>query len=131
MVGTLILAMDYFLWHYSQGVKDILLLWKNLLWFITSFFSLPILARNLLAPWHALEEKKTKGGIIISDILSRLAINTIMRLVGLLIRSVFLCIGLFFYLVLLLVGPFLLLFWLFLPFILVASFFIGFSLILS
>lgn len=131
MMAILELKMRYIIWHYTRGIADVILFWRNLLWFISNFFSMSILIRNLFSPWKAIEDKRTTTAFALSDIASVFLINIIMRIVGFFIRIIFLLIGIFIYIILSVFGPLLIILWLLLPLIIAASFIIGVALIIS
>lgn len=131
MMAVLSLKLQYLMWHYTRGIRDVLLFWQNMLWFISNFFSIPILMRNLFSPWRALEDKRTTTAFVLSDVLSVFLINTIMRVVGFFIRIIFLSVGFALYVLMALSGPLLLIVWLLLPIIMVASLVAGIALIVS
>ena len=85
--------MDYLTWHYSTAYRDLLRAWLNYMWFVAHFFSLGILLRTFFSPFKRNSEKNNKG-LDIEAILEVLAVNLIMRLVGILIRTVLIAIGL-------------------------------------
>lgn len=67
--------------------------WKNVHRFFFEYFSVGILLRNFFAPFHRIQERK-KPGFDIEDITETLVINLLMRIVGALVRSVFIILGL-------------------------------------
>jgi hypothetical protein len=90
---ALLIAPFYIHWHYGRalcGIKDIT---GNLIWFIWHFFSIGILFETLFSPWQRIKEEH-KRGLDIENYLSTLLVNMVMRLVGIFIRFIFICIGL-------------------------------------
>lgn len=128
-MGIISLKIHYFIWHYTLGIRDVVLFWQNMLWFVSNFFSIVVLVKNLFSPWKALEDKRTTTAFVISDILSVFVINFLMRIVGFLIRIIFLTIGVIVYIIVALFGPVFIVLWLLLPFIMVASLIFGIALI--
>src|SRR5688572_8031457 len=84
--------MDYLFWHYRNGISDAKNLSKNLLWFLWNFFSINLLLKTLFSPWQKLNERRTKGSL--QSFFESLVINTLMRLVGAVIRLIFIFLGL-------------------------------------
>ena len=80
---------DYFFWHYSLALAAWWRIYGNLLWFLYHFFSLPIIIRTLFAPWRRLAEPYPKG-FNPAATAETLVVNGLMRLIGLIIRSIFL-----------------------------------------
>ena len=85
--------MDYLTWHYSTAYRDFLRAWINYLWFVAHFFSLEILLRTFFTPFKRISEKNN-AGLDIGAILEVFAVNLLMRLVGMLVRTVLISIGL-------------------------------------
>lgn len=84
---------NYVTWLYSAGIKEYLIAWANFHWFLFHFFSIGILLRTLFVPWHRMREKGGRG-LDIEGMLSRLAVNTILRVVGFVVRAALLAVGL-------------------------------------
>lgn len=84
---------NYVTWLYPGGVKEYLRAWANFHWFLFHFFSISILLRTLFAPWHRMREKSGRG-LDIEGALARIAVNLILRMVGLVIRSALVAAGL-------------------------------------
>ncbi len=119
------------MWHYGEALKDIVRVWTNLLWFLYNYFSLPLLSRTLFVPWRRIHEERSKKGFSVEDIAEKVVTNTIMRLVGALVRFsiivmgtvvifIFFWAGLLFYIV-----------WIFMPLLIPVSFFYGLSVLLG
>lgn len=89
----LVLLPYYVHWHYSRALDSIVSITKNIIWFLWHFFSVGLLASTLFAPWQRLHE-----GVVhrfdLGEALSRFIINTVMRLVGVVVRLTFIGIGL-------------------------------------
>lgn len=111
--------IDYLRWHYSTAYRDLTRIWANYLWFVAHFFSLGILLKTLLAPYKRMKEKNTKG-LDLEAIGEVIAVNTVMRLVGLVLRSVVLVIGFVVLGVVLALGIIAYVVWTLFPFVLVA-----------
>lgn len=86
---------QYTLWHYSRGFRDMVVLWSNIIWFLSHFFSIPLLASTLFSPWKRLHEER-KQGFDIEDIFTVIVVNIIMRAVGFVMRISMIAIGLVF-----------------------------------
>jgi|SRR3989344_5212180 len=128
MTGLIKFGIDYFVWHYGRGIRDVLSAWKNILWFVQNYFSIPLLVRSLFAPWKALSD--SRGNSFNAAIfLQTLVVNTIMRAVGFCVRIlIILCGGAIFLSVLLLI-PIILLFWVLVPALTLGLFIIGWTLL--
>lgn len=53
----------YLTWHYTLGVRAIVPLWRDFLWFTAHVFSISLLTRTLFSPWHRMDEQYAGGGI--------------------------------------------------------------------
>ncbi len=128
-MGMANLGVSYTLWHYGRGIADLILVWKDTLTFMTNFFSLPHLAATLFTPYRRLSEKGGSG-FNPQEIMSRLFVNAIMRLVGFVIRLVIITIGLFAVLIVLILFLPLFIFWLIAPLLTFILFLFGIALTL-
>lgn len=123
-MGMVNLGVSYTLWHYGRGIADLVRVWKDFLVFVVNFFSLPQLAVTLFAPYRRLGEK-SGSGFDPAELLSRLFVNTVMRLLGLVIRVVIIAIGFLAVLITAIVAPALFLFWLIAPPLALVLFLLG------
>jgi hypothetical protein len=87
------LALQYITWHYSRGIRDSVVLWSNFIWFLSHFFSIPLLAATLFSPWKRLHEDRKKG-FDIEDFFAVIIVNVMMRAVGFVMRISMIAIGL-------------------------------------
>lgn len=117
----------YLLWHYSRAIKSLFQIWANFVWFLYHFFSLPVLVRTWIAPWRRLDESYGQAGKH-DAWWETLIVNTLMRLVGFLMRSMVLIFGSLVLLVWIFLLPVLLLVWLILPPLTLGLFLTGLSL---
>jgi hypothetical protein len=90
-----IVFFDFFEWIYGEGVPEFLKAWKNIHWFFYHFFSVPLMLRSFFQPIKRLKEKYGRR-FNPEKFFENLAINTIMRLVGIAIRLGFLVIAIIF-----------------------------------
>lgn len=104
----------YLHFHYGRGLRELLGVAQNLLWFILHFFSIKLLFRTLFAPWHRLGE--AYGSIInFEAFFSVFIVNILMRLVGFVTRSVVIVMGLIAYVVTFVGSVAMFLVWVFAP----------------
>lgn len=87
------LVLPYYLaWHYTSALKDFFNIWGNMIWFVYQYFSIPILFKTLLSPFKRLKEQ-SKGGLDIGGFFEALIVNLVMRIVGLILRSIVIGVG--------------------------------------
>jgi hypothetical protein len=115
-------------WHFFEAPKTIGAVWKNYLFFYWEYFSIPILLKTLLNPWHKLVNSYGRG-FDIKIFFSTLADNLISRFLGFLVRTVTITIGLLFELAVLTGGFLLLAAWYLWPLIFIFGNLIGLYLI--
>ena len=84
----------YVWWHYTTAIADLVHNYLNIVSFITNFFSLNHLTRNIFAPWRRLGEEYP-AHFDFQAFASSLIVNTLMRIVGFLIRIMCILAGLF------------------------------------
>jgi len=128
-MGMVNLKISYVLWHYKTGMADLARAWKDILIFVINFFSLPHLFATLATPYRRLSEKGGSG-FNPRELLSRLFVNTVMRIVGFVIRLVIITIGVFAVLIVLTLAPLLFIFWLAAPLLILVLFLFGIALTL-
>jgi len=84
---------NYILWHYTLGLAAATAFGFHLVRFLINFFSLGLLAKTLFAPWRRLGETYAQG-LQPNAWFETLIVNTLMRLVGVIIRLSLIVIGL-------------------------------------
>lgn len=126
----LVLPFNYLWWHYTLAWRDLGLIYRNFLWFTYHFFSLPVLARTLFAPWKRLGESYPTH-FDLAATLSTLLINSLMRIVGFLFRSVMLIVGVAVWGAVFSLGLLVFVLWLVLPVLVVFIFILGIKLFVT
>lgn len=124
------LFLSGILWHYTKAYKEIFILWKRSLWFVFHLFSISDLTRTLFLPWQQLGERY-QGGFHLGKWLESLAVNMLMRLVGIIVRSFVIVIGLCITLIVCIAFVAVYILWTCVPFILVFLFITSLRLLLS
>jgi hypothetical protein len=114
------LVWAYAKWHYGRGLKEFFGVPGNFLWFITNFFSFKLLLKTLFAPWKRLGEHYG-GGLDFGALASTLIVNSLMRIVGFVTKTVVLAVGCVSYVVVLVFSFFIFVIWILSPFILLGS----------
>src|SRR5947207_296294 len=110
----------YIAWHYGKAYRDMLRVWTNFIWFAFNFFSITILLKTFFTPFERIVEKRARPGFHAEDIAEAVMITLIMRLVGAMVRSLIIIIGILAILVLFVSGVSAFVIWTLFPFVLVA-----------
>ncbi len=118
----------YVAWHYGPAFLDIWGIYKNFLWFLYNFFSIPTLLKTLFSSLKRLHEAYSKD-FEPAELFAAFAVNILMRILGAILRLFVIIIGT----LSLIFSVFLLVFfffgWILLPFAVSLLFLFGFSLI--
>ena len=115
MVANLFLKLIEF--HFFDIPKKIIHAWKNYLWFCLYFFSLKNIILTFFSPWKRIAWAYPRGfsfGAIFEVFIG----NLFSRILGAIVRSVFIVLCLVFEFLIFIIGIFILLFWILLPFFL-------------
>ncbi|OHA88763.1 MAG: hypothetical protein A2741_01580 [Candidatus Zambryskibacteria bacterium RIFCSPHIGHO2_01_FULL_43_27] len=123
-MDLLIFLPEYFRWHYSRAWKDLARNCSQFIRFTISFFSITFLVRTLFAPWKRMKENYEKG-FDPEGFFSTLIVNLIMRLVGFVIRTFALAVGIVAVILVLLISALVFVFWALFPAIVAFLFAIG------
>jgi len=86
--------MQFFLWHYTDGVTYYLNKWLYSLRYIEHYFSIPTLLKTLIYPWKRLESNESGPGFSFSRYFENLTFNLISRFIGACVRLVLIFFGL-------------------------------------
>jgi ATP-dependent Clp protease ATP-binding subunit ClpC len=78
---------DYFFWHYTEGTKRYLEIWKSYIKFFWRFFSVPLLLRTLFWPWRRDITRRGRG-FDPQEFLQVAAFNFISRFMGALVKLI-------------------------------------------
>ncbi len=116
MVKLLIIFFGYLKWHYSKALVAVFSFWKNLLVFLFNFFSIKNLLGNFFTPWKRLADSYPERFDIKAYFFAFIA-NMIMRIVGMILRSIVVFIGLVCCAIFIICFPLALLIWFALPII--------------
>ena len=128
----LAIIVSYFVWHYTKAILEFSHIYKNIISFVFNFFSIPVLVQSYFAPWRRMGEDYTKNIVTdFADVTSVFVVNLIMRLVGMVMRTIIIVFGLLFVIGVALFYPILLVFWLLMPLIIIVLIMLGFGLLLK
>ena len=82
----------YIKWHYSQAIRGMAKIWKNIIVFLFNYFSIALLFKNFFDPWKRMTERKPSFFQTKEYFTASLS-NMIMRLLGMVLRTLMLIIG--------------------------------------
>lgn len=129
-MGVLLLPLHYVWWHYVLVWLDIARLYIDFIAATANLFSLKILVRTWWLPWRRLGEAYPNH-FSPGEYLSTFIINTLMRMVGIIIRSILLVVGVVACVLVALAGLLGVALWLILPFIILALVVLGVALMVG
>lgn len=94
----------FIVWYFSKGFNVLIKgLWE-LIKYVPYYFSIVLLIRTIFSPWHRDVSMKKWRGFDFSKSFERFVWNVISRVVGAIVRSIFILIGLFLSFLILIVG---------------------------
>lgn len=115
---------QWFSWHFFEVPGSILKAWKNFLLFNLNYFSIPLLLKTLFYPWRRYKVSLGKG-FDIGRYFEALFSNLIFRILGAVMRSILIFIGLLVEIFIFLGGIIVFIGWLVLPVLLLAGLLFG------
>ena len=124
------ITLGYLKWHYGRAIISLTGIWKNFLHFLAEYFSLKLLFRNFFDPWKRMTDSYPPSFDLRKYFYAFIA-NSIMRIVGMIIRAGLILIGLTVYVLFALLYPVALVLWLILPVIMLGLIIIGLYLIIT
>jgi hypothetical protein len=115
------ILVEWFLWHFYEMPKFLILVWKNYILFASNYFSLPILLKSLFSPWRKYRWIYPKGFNVV-EFFNTLISNIFSRILGFLMRVVLIFVGIIFQIFVIFAGAVIFLLWLFVPVIIFTGF---------
>jgi len=123
------MLLQVLIWQFFDVPRAILKAWQNFLLFNLNYFSLPILLRTFFS--HCRRHRSLYGKPFeLWKNLETLVFNMMSRVIGAILRTVFIIIGLLVEVFIILLGAIIFLGWLILPFLLIYFFIFGLKLLL-
>lgn len=116
--------VSYFAWHYGRAFAEIWNTCTNYIWAVWHFFSVPLLFKTFFSPWRRMDVGYGKG-FDIENFIGPFIVNSLMRIVGMVLRVIIILVGLFCAIILFLLGIIVTVAWIFLPVIIVWLFWQG------
>lgn len=83
---------DYFIWHYTRAWFELWGVWRNFMWFVIHFFSLPQLMRSWFAPFKRITEGRGDK-FDLEDLAAYVIIGFLSRVVGAIARTAIIVAG--------------------------------------
>jgi len=124
------IIFGYLGWHYSKAIRSLSRVWKIFLIFIFNYFSIDLLFKNFFDPWKRMDDNYPKS-FNLKDYFYAFMTNTIVRIVGIIMRTFLIIIGVTAYLIFALFYPLAIILWLLLPSIIIVLIIFGFVLIIK
>ena len=121
--------IQYLEWQFFDVPKNILQAWQNCLRFNLNYWSVPLLLKTLFSHWRRYQYSYGKG-FNFKRYFEAFTFNMISRVLGSIMRSVLIVLGLLTEIFVFLAGAIVFLIWLILPFLLAGGFFYGFKILL-
>ncbi len=121
-------VLHYINWHYTVAIIDLIRIVRNFIWFFYNFFSISILLKTLFSPFNKLGEGYKKS-LKPTKWAETFLINTLMRIVGALLRSVLILLGIIFVILTAVLGTVFFFVWLLAPIFVLVLIVIGIKLI--
>lgn len=118
----------YLLWHYSRAFMELFHVWFNFIWFVVHFFSIPQLMRSWLAPWKRMVEGRGEKWNL-EDLAGFIIIGLLSRIVGFILRTIVITLGLISLSLVVLGGFAVYTFWLVAPVVIIALLGFGIALL--
>jgi hypothetical protein len=123
------ILFQWFYWHFKEVPEEIIGVWKNFLKFNLEYFSIPLLIKTFFYPWHRYEMFYGRS-FEIGRYFETLFSNLIFRILGALMRSVLIFVGLLAQIFIFFVGVIIFISWLLLPLFLILGLYYGFKILL-
>lgn len=111
----------YLRWHYIGALKELILAWKNFLWFGLRFFSVPLLLRTYFSYWKQFHRPYRSRGFDPQELLRVFGENLFSRVIGAFVRTFFLAGALLFELFVVGAGAVIIALWIIFPFLIAAG----------
>lgn len=116
------------IWQFFDVPKAILKAWQDFLWFNLNYFSVPTLLKTYFSHWRRYRYPYGKAFEFWKNI-ETFVFNMMSRIIGAILRTVFIIIGLAIEILIILIGMIIFLGWLVLPFFLIFGLIFGISLL--
>ena len=123
------ILIQYFVWHFFDAPKGILAGWKNCLKFNLNYWSVPLLTKTLFSHWRRYKYSYGRG-FSFTRYFEVFTFNIISRVIGALMRSILIILGIITEVFVFLAGAIVILFWLILIPLLCLGIYYGFKILI-
>ena len=113
-------VVSWISWHFFEVPKFLLVVWENYIVFGLNYFSVPLLLRTLFSPWRRYKWRYPKS-FDVAGYFGTFISNVFSRMIGMVCRILFIVVGIMVQIGIVILGALAILFWVFLPLILVLS----------
>lgn len=114
------IILMWFLWHFYEMPKFLILVWRNYLLFGLNYFSIPLLIKTLFSPWRRYNWIYPKG-FDVKEFFNTLISNTFSRILGAMCRMVLIVVGAIAQFFIFVIGISVIILWFLIPFIIIFS----------
>jgi len=122
------ILFQYFQWHFFDSAKNVLIAWRNFIFFNLNYFSIPLLLKTLFSPWRRYRWAYPRG-FSFGKYFEVFVSNLFSRIMGAIIRVVLIVFGLLVEIFIIFGGAIVFLVWILLPFLLIYGIFYGFKIL--
>ena len=129
-MNTLRLIPAYLGWHYTKAFSDMFRIYGDTFWFLWRFYSVPTTLKTFFSPWERMGEQYQKG-LDFGAIASTFIINTLMRILGMIMRIFLLALTLISFIIALFAMIVVLIVWICAPVLLVILLVLGIKSLLN
>ncbi len=112
-------------WHFYEMPQFLFSAWKNYIFFVSNFFSVPLLLSTFFSPWRRYAWRYPRG-FDIGEYYKVFISNLFSRVIGAMMRFVLIIFGIIAQILVIVAGFIIILFWVLMPFIVIALIFIFF-----
>lgn len=124
------IMQHYLLWHYTRAFSELFHVWLNFLWFTMHFFSVPQLLRSWIAPWKRITQDRGEKWNL-EDLAGFVIIGFISRLIGFILRTIIMFLGLIALTITIILGAVVFVFWVTAPVSLIGLLGYGLTLLIA
>jgi len=123
------ILIQYLIWHFFDVPKEILLGWRNFLLFNLNYFSIPLLLKTFFSHWRQYKWGYGRG-FDIPRYIEAFFSNLISRILGAIMKSILIFIGILTEIFIVLFGAIIFLGWFVLPVLLIAGLWFGIKILI-